>query len=106
PPADPKCSEAAKARLGDGLHVNNVERVAGVVVHRYRTTGNREKHEIALAPQFGCDLLEETSATYNSIGLPTSYFRFIVRSYLPGEPSRELFSPPIEYSMRDNSRFR
>jgi hypothetical protein len=100
PPYDPECSGAAAARFGATRKVNSGT-VAGIAVIRYRGTGTENEHEMAFAPEFGCDLLEERNSTYNVIGLPTSRFHYIVRSYLPGEPNQKVLHPPAQYALRD-----
>ena len=99
PPFDADCGRAAEANLGPNVR-SGTGRVAGVGVVRYRATDGGE-HEVALAPQFGCDLLEEIKATYNYFGLPTSHFHFVIDSYVAGEPPKEHFSPPGGYRIRD-----
>jgi hypothetical protein len=74
--------------------------VAGIPVIRYRVTGSKDEDEVAFAPQFGCDMLEERRTTYNMIGIPTSRFHFIVRSYVPGEPKKEYLYPSLGYAVR------
>lgn len=98
PLPDRQCRGKAKDQLGDAIRVG-AGAVAGIPVIRYRATG-KDLHEAAYAPQFGCDLLEERSAKYNLIGIPTSWVHFIVRSYVPGEPKRESLDPPAGYAVR------
>jgi hypothetical protein len=69
-------------------------------VIRYRVTRSKDEHEVAFAPQLCCDLLEEKPASYNSIGIPTTWFHFIVRAYVTGEPKSESFYPPLGYAIR------
>ncbi len=96
PSPDQECKAAAKFHLGASVRIGSGV-VAGVSVVRYRATGDkdRDEHEAAFAPRLGCDLLEERSATYNTIGLPATRFHYIVRSYLRGEPRKESFYPPL-----------
>jgi hypothetical protein len=100
PPApDRECAVAAKIHLGNATRMGS-DTVAGIAVVRYLVTGDGSEHEAAFAPQFGCDVLEERLATYNTIGLPTSRYHFVVRSYVSGEPNSELLSPPPGYVVK------
>ena len=99
PVPDQGCLGRAKTQLGDAIRVGEGT-VASIHVIRYRAAG-RDLHEAAFAPRFGCDLLEERRATYNIIGIPTSWYHFVVRSYVPGEPKSELLSPPPGYAVQD-----
>ena len=93
PKFDSECRQAATARLGKSTRLGNGY-VAGVPVVRYRAIDKDERHDLALAPQFNCNLLEETRDTYNSLGLPTAHMYFVVISYKPGEPHSQLFALP------------
>lgn len=86
---EPMGVEGAK-RLSDA-------RVANVPVVRFAYEDEDGWHEIALAPDYGCDVLEYSNRTYNSFGLPTSGERFRVIEYVPGEPKAELFEFPTGY---------
>jgi len=101
PPPDASCIAAARAGLGANVAQVGSGEIAGAPVIRYKETGSNDQHEIAFAPKFGCDILEERSATYNAIGLPTSRFHYIVRSYLPGNPAQSLLAPPTGYVLRE-----
>jgi hypothetical protein len=70
-------------------------------VVRYRGSGTENEHETVFAPGLGCDLLEERNSTYNVIGLPTSRFHYIVRSYVAGEPDQKVLHPPAQYALQD-----
>lgn len=97
PTADAACISAAHARLGPNVTQFGGGEVAGVSVIWYTKTGSSDSDEVAFAPEFGCDVLEQRSATYNAIGLPTSRFHFVVRSYLPGNPEQNALAPPAGY---------
>lgn len=97
---DEECRAVAHATLGDSTRIG-VDVVAGTPVVRYRIADSKEVHEAAFAQRFGCDLFEERSATYNVMGIPTSRFHFVVRSYLPGEPNEQALHPPAGYAVRE-----
>lgn len=98
-----QCAAVARRYLGATVTRTGSDSVAGIPVIRYRATAG-VSHELALAPASGCDLLEEQWTTYNWFGIPTSRFHFVVRSYAPGEPRRDLLYPPAGYAVRDQSR--
>jgi hypothetical protein len=102
---DNECAQDAEARLEDASRIATGP-VAGVTVVRYRANSDEEEHEIAFAPRYGCEVMEETRTRYNNIGLPTSYFHMVIRSYTPGEPRKELFSPPVGYAVHERPRLR
>jgi hypothetical protein len=54
---------------------------------------------VAFAPLFGCELMEDERETHNDIGLPTSYYHFIVTSYVFGEPDPVLLMLPQGYQI-------
>jgi len=105
PTPDHECTQSAQAHLNHGYRIATGP-VSGLPVVRYRSNGAEEEHEIAFAPGYGCQVMEETWTTYNSIGLPTSYFHLLIRSYIPGEPHRELFSPPVGYAVHESPLYR
>lgn len=104
PPVDAACLSAARAHIGADATELGVGEVAGASVIRYRKTRSSEDYEVAFAPKFGCDLLEERRATYNAIGLPTFRFHFVVRSYLPGNPAQSDLEPPTGYVVTEKPR--
>jgi hypothetical protein len=57
--------------------------------------------DAALAPAFGCELMEEEEKTYNHYGLPTSYRHFRVTHYIPEEPDTALLTLPSGYSITE-----
>lgn len=98
-PDDSQCSRAAdglglKLRAGYGV-------VAGIPVVRYRASDRSASRDAALAPAFGCELMEEEEKTYNHYGLPTSYRHFRVTHYIPGEPDPALLTLPSGYSITE-----
>jgi hypothetical protein len=92
---------AAKAHLGLNVEQTGIGQIAGAFVIWYRKTDSRGENEAAFAPKLGCDILEQRSATYNGIGLPTSRFHFVIRSYLTGNPSQNAFAPPAGYALKE-----
>ena len=100
PPLDAGCGGAAAAHFTMPVKVGQGT-IAGIGVILYRGSGTENEHEMAFAPRLGCDLLEERNSTYNAIGLPTSRFHYIVRSYVVGEPDQKLFHPPPQYAPQD-----
>jgi hypothetical protein len=102
PIADVGCLSAAKAHLGLDVEQTGVGQIAGALVIWYRKTDTRGKDEAAFAPKLGCDILEQRSATYNGIGLPTSRFHSVIRSYLPANPDQNAFAPPAGYALKES----
>jgi len=100
PPPDAQCKAVALSYLGAAMY-KGVGTIAGLSVITYRTAHDGDEHQASFAPQFDCDVLEEQSTSYNSIGIPTSHSHFIVRSYVPGEPRREFLQPPLGYSIQE-----
>jgi len=95
--SDPDCSQTASVhfhgkRAGYGT-------VAGISVIRYRYGDESTSEEMALAPLFGCDIMDEERTTFNDFGLPTSYYHLAVTSYIPGEPDPILFTLPQGYQI-------
>lgn len=101
PPPDSVCIAAAHAFLGANVTLVGNGQIAGASVIRYKLTGSNDQHEITFAPKLGCDILEEQRTTYNSIGIPTSRFHFVVRSYLHGNPAQKMLEPPTGYVLRE-----
>jgi hypothetical protein len=101
PAPDAACISAAHAHLGASVTQVRTGEVAGASVIWYRKTDSNDDDEAAFAPKLGCDVLEQWSATYNAIGLPTSRFHFVVRSYAPGSPAPNAFTPPPGYTVRE-----
>lgn len=101
PGPDAACISAAHFRLGDNVTQVRSFEVAGASVIWYKKAGGKEDDAAAFAPAFGCDILEERRATYNGIGLPTSRYHFVVRSYLPGAPPQTALAPPAGYSLKE-----
>ena len=104
PESGPTCDGAAQAHLGKARRIGEGV-VAGIRVIRYDGSVSGTHTEAAFAPDHNCDLFEELRMTYNSLGLPTSRHRFVVRSYSPGEPSREYLFPPPGYALSEASKY-
>ena len=104
PGPDATCISAAQFRLGDNVTQVRTDEVAGASVIWYRKTGSNEDYEAAFAPKFLCDILEEHRATYNGIGLPTSWYHFVVRRYVPGSPAQTALAPPPGYLVTEEGR--
>ena len=98
-PDDSECSRAGdslglKQRAGHGV-------VAGIPVVRYRASDRSASQDAALAPAFGCELMDEEQTTDNYYGLPTSHRHFRVTYYVPGEPDPALLTLPPEYPVTE-----
>ena len=101
PTAKADCSDSPALAAGARQSSASTKVLAGVAVWWYRSRQGNEAAEVALAPSFGCQAMEETVTTYNWFGLPTSGRRFRVRSYSPGEPGRANFLPPPGYRVEE-----
>jgi hypothetical protein len=96
---DSECSRTAggrglKQRAGNGV-------VAGIPVVLYRARNQSASRDAALAPAFGCELMDEEETTYNHYGLPTSHRHFRVTHYTPGEPDPALLTLPPGYPITE-----
>jgi hypothetical protein len=105
-PDDSVCSRTAdglslKHRIGYGVVAGIPVVVAGIPVVRYRSSEPSATHDAALAPAFGCELMEEEENTYNDYGWPTSHRRMRVTSYVPGEPDPALLELPPGYQVTE-----
>jgi hypothetical protein len=104
PGPDAACISAAHFHLGESVTQVRMGEVAGASVIWYKKTGSNADDEAAFAPRFGCDILEERRAKYNGIGLPTSRYHFVVRSYLAGNPAQTALAPPAAYLVTEERR--
>jgi len=93
-PDDDACSQTAALRLYRPKRVGT-NRIAGAVVVDYRseeTDGSSRR--ISLAPEHGCEVMEEVARTKGTLGIPGSQWRYRVNSYKPGKPPRRVFQLP------------
>jgi hypothetical protein len=115
---DAQCSQAAKRVLAGGKLVG-LGWTAGLRTARYqyiaktRVVNGRPiapfTSEVALAPGLGCEVVESTYITYNSISLPIEYHHFVTRSFTRVVSGPDEFSLPRGYEIRGDylpARFR
>ena len=96
-PDDGACSHTAALRLNRPERVGT-NRIAGAVVVDYRSEeADGSSRRISLAPQYGCEVMEEVARTKGTLGIPGSQWRYRVTSYKPGEPQRSAFELPSSY---------
>ncbi len=98
------CDAVAQAHLGKARRVSQ-GMVASIKVVRYESSTSDAREEAAFAPDRNCELLEKVRTTYNTLTLPTSRYRFTVRSYSLGEPSHEFRFPPPGYAVKEGRRY-
>lgn len=96
-PDDGACSQTAAQRLNRPERVGT-NRIAGAVVVEYRSEeAYGTFRRISLAPEYGCEVMEQVDRTKGTLGIPGSQWRYRVTSYKPGEPSRSVFEVPPGY---------
>lgn len=99
-----RTDRACERMVPPGSKRVGTERLARVTAVRFAYADENGSHEIAMAPDYGCDVLEYRRRTFNSFGLPTSGERFRVLEYVPGEPPAELFEFPRDYGFEGPAR--
>ncbi len=102
PTPDAACLSAAHAHLGASVMQIRTGEVAGASVIWYKKTDSNDDDEAAFAPKFGCDILEQRSATYNAIGLQphgfTSWCGHTLPAVLPKAPLHRPQVTPLKKS--------
>jgi hypothetical protein len=94
-PDDPDCSQSAQFHLKGGRRLGT-DRIVGIPVIRYRYERPSKMDEVALAPQLGCDVMKWIDQDGTDLPLPWARSRFTVTRYIPGEPDRKVFEPPLD----------
>ena len=101
PPSPPASADCAGRVTESESYKTSRGQSTGVAVIRYHRAGKDEHHKIAFAPGHACQIMEESRTRYNSLGWPTSSFRFRILTYAPGEPSRDHFATPPNYAITE-----
>ena len=97
PQDDGACSQTAALRLRRPERVGT-NRIESATVVEYRSEeADGSSRRISLAPDYGCELMEEVVHTKGTLGIPGSQWRYRVTSYKYGEPSKSVFELPSGY---------
>ena len=101
PPDDGSCSKTAALRLNLPRRVG-ASHIANAVVVEYQTDNmDGTSRRLSLAPQYGCEVMEEVVTRKGTLGIPGSRWQYRVTSYQQGEPPRSVFELPPGYSIED-----
>ena len=96
-PDDSNCSQSAAIRLPGGKRVGS-SRIAGALVVQYRHVNDKGTiRQLSLAPEHGCEVMEDLQRSKGTLGIPSALRRYRVTSYRPGEPDKSLFVLPAGY---------
>jgi hypothetical protein len=99
-----ECSQTAEARLTTSTRVGT-GRMAGHAVVRYRAVDQKDTEtELSLAPDLGCEVIEEEHTWPGTFGIPGARWRYRVTSYTPGEPDRSIFQLPVGYTVENKRK--
>jgi hypothetical protein len=97
---DSRCSQTASERLPGSTNFGS-GRIAGAVVVRYHNVDkDGTVHQLALAPELRCEVMEEILRWKGTVGIPGAQWRYRVTSYQPGEPDPRVFELPAGYSIQ------
>lgn len=97
---DSNCGQTAKIRIPDGKQIAGA-RIANAWVVQYRDEGiDGTVHQLALAPELGCEVMEEIVRKKGTLGIPGAYWHYLVTMYKPGEPDKSRFQVPDGYSVK------
>src|SRR5260370_603196 len=94
---DSSCRQTAAIRLPGGERVGS-HRSAGTLVMEYRGVDEKGTvYQLFLAPEYGCEVMEEIVRWKGTLGIPGAHWRYRVTSYKPGEPDESVFEVPTGY---------
>ena len=96
-PDDAICSQTAAVRLPGGWRVAS-GRIAGALTVQYRHVDDKgTTRELSLAPDYGCEVMEDIVRWKGTLGIPGAQWRYLVTSYKRGEPNKGVFELPAGY---------
>ena len=97
---DSTCCQTADELLPGGKYVGS-DRIAGRFLVQYQKQDDDDGvvHELALAPELGCEVMEQLQRWPGTLGIPGAEWRYRVTSYQAGEPDGSLFQVPAGYAI-------
>jgi hypothetical protein len=92
------CAVTAVTILRAAVSPSGRSSIAGQAVHRYRTV---DKHTgattVVALSDASCEVMEKIVTYPGMLGIPAARWRYVVTSYIPGDPDPRWFTLPAGY---------